>query len=51
MFSPPPARILKECKIVEKQLFGPGPSNMAVETQNALALPLLGHLDTEFLDV
>ncbi|GAB2745054.1 pyridoxal-phosphate-dependent aminotransferase family protein [Nocardioides pakistanensis] len=35
--------------VVERRLFGPGPSNPYPEATAALALPLLGHLDPEFL--
>ena len=35
----------------ERQLFGPGPSNPYPEATAALGLPLLGHLDPEFLRV
>jgi alanine-glyoxylate transaminase/serine-glyoxylate transaminase/serine-pyruvate transaminase len=37
--------------IVERHLFGPGPSNPYPEATAALALPLLGHLDPEFLRI
>ena len=37
--------------IVERHLFGPGPSNPYPEATNALARPLLGHLDPAFLDL
>jgi alanine-glyoxylate transaminase/serine-glyoxylate transaminase/serine-pyruvate transaminase len=37
--------------IVERHLFGPGPSNPYPEATAALGLPLLGHLDPEFLRV
>ena len=35
----------------DRHLFGPGPSNPYPEATNALARPLLGHLDPAFLDV
>lgn len=35
--------------IHERHLFGPGPSNPYPEATSALAQPLLGHLDPEFL--
>ncbi|MGA9749813.1 MAG: alanine--glyoxylate aminotransferase family protein [Nocardioides sp.] len=35
----------------ERHLFGPGPSNPYPEATAALALPLLGHLDPEFLRI
>lgn len=35
----------------EKLLLGPGPSNVAVEVRQALAKPILGHLDPEFLTI
>lgn len=50
MFSPP-LQILKEINVNEKQLFGPGPSNIAFETKNALTLPLLGYMNNQFLEV
>src|SRR5512139_1722111 len=37
--------------IVERRLFGPGPSNPYPEATAALALPLLGHLDPAFLQI
>ncbi|HSV40086.1 MAG TPA: alanine--glyoxylate aminotransferase family protein [Nocardioidaceae bacterium] len=37
--------------ILERHLFGPGPSNPYPEATNALARPLLGHLDPVFLDL
>lgn len=37
--------------IVERHLFGPGPSNPYPEATAALAQPLLGHLDPDFLAV
>jgi alanine-glyoxylate transaminase/serine-glyoxylate transaminase/serine-pyruvate transaminase len=38
-------------QIVERHLFGPGPSNPYPEATAALAQPLLGHLDPEFLRI
>jgi len=35
----------------ERRLFGPGPSNPYPEATAALAQPLLGHLDPEFLSI
>jgi alanine-glyoxylate transaminase / serine-glyoxylate transaminase / serine-pyruvate transaminase len=37
--------------ITERSLFGPGPSNPYPEATAALGLPLLGHLDPEFLRI
>jgi alanine-glyoxylate transaminase/serine-glyoxylate transaminase/serine-pyruvate transaminase len=37
--------------IRERHLFGPGPSNPYAEATRALAEPLLGHLDPEFLRI
>jgi alanine-glyoxylate transaminase/serine-glyoxylate transaminase/serine-pyruvate transaminase len=37
--------------ILERYLFGPGPSNPYPEATAALGLPLLGHLDPEFLRI
>src|SRR6478672_10692471 len=37
--------------IRERHLFGPGPSNPYPEASRALAEPLLGHLDPEFLRI
>ena len=37
--------------LLERHLFGPGPSNPYPEATNALARPLLGHLDPAFLDL
>lgn len=38
-------------QIFERHLFGPGPSNPYPEATAALGLPLLGHLDPEFLRI
>jgi alanine-glyoxylate transaminase/serine-glyoxylate transaminase/serine-pyruvate transaminase len=38
-------------RIVERRLFGPGPSNAYPEATAALAHPLLGHLDPVFLEM
>jgi alanine-glyoxylate transaminase / serine-glyoxylate transaminase / serine-pyruvate transaminase len=38
-------------EILERRLFGPGPSNPYPEATAALGLPLLGHLDPAFLEV
>ncbi|HZJ04781.1 MAG TPA: alanine--glyoxylate aminotransferase family protein [Nocardioidaceae bacterium] len=37
--------------VVERRLFGPGPSNPYPEATAALSLPLLGHLDPAFLEI
>lgn len=37
--------------VLERSLFGPGPSNPYPEATAALSLPLLGHLDPAFLEV
>ncbi len=37
--------------IIARHLFGPGPSNPYPEATAGLALPLLGHLDPEFLRI
>ncbi|MGH3331528.1 MAG: pyridoxal-phosphate-dependent aminotransferase family protein [Nocardioidaceae bacterium] len=37
--------------IVDRKLFGPGPCNPYPEATSALGLPLLGHLDPEFLRI
>ncbi|MFC6288430.1 pyridoxal-phosphate-dependent aminotransferase family protein [Nocardioides sp. GCM10027113] len=37
--------------VVDRKLFGPGPSNPYPEATAALGLPLLGHLDPVFLEV
>jgi len=37
--------------IRDRHLFGPGPSNPYPEATNALARPILGHLDPAFLDL
>ncbi|MDX6322412.1 MAG: alanine-glyoxylate transaminase / serine-glyoxylate transaminase / serine-pyruvate transaminase [Propionibacteriaceae bacterium] len=37
--------------VIERHLFGPGPSNPYPEATAALALPLLGHLDPEFIKI
>ncbi|MGH3510519.1 MAG: pyridoxal-phosphate-dependent aminotransferase family protein [Nocardioidaceae bacterium] len=38
-------------RIVDRHLFGPGPTNPYPEATAGLALPLLGHLDPEFLRI
>jgi alanine-glyoxylate transaminase/serine-glyoxylate transaminase/serine-pyruvate transaminase len=38
-------------QVVDRRLFGPGPSNPYPEATAALALPLLGHLDPVFLSL
>ena len=38
-------------RILERHLFGPGPTNPYPEATAALGLPLLGHLDPAFLEV
>lgn len=38
-------------RIPDRHLFGPGPSNAYPEATNALARPLLGHLDPVFLEI
>ena len=37
--------------VLERKLFGPGPSNPYPEATAALALPLLGHLDPAFVEL
>jgi alanine-glyoxylate transaminase/serine-glyoxylate transaminase/serine-pyruvate transaminase len=37
--------------IPDRRLFGPGPSNPYPEATAALGLPLLGHLDPDFLAI
>lgn len=37
--------------IVERHLFGPGPTNPYAEATEGLARPLLGHLDPVFIDI
>ena len=37
--------------LIQRHLFGPGPSNPYPEATAALGHPLLGHLDPAFLDV
>ena len=37
--------------VLERKLFGPGPSNPYPEATSALALPLLGHLDPAFIEL
>ncbi|MGK7221543.1 pyridoxal-phosphate-dependent aminotransferase family protein [Kocuria flava] len=37
--------------VLERRLFGPGPSNPYPEATEALARPLLGHLDPAFLEI
>ena len=38
-------------QVVERHLLGPGPCNPYPEATAALSLPLLGHLDPEFLAI
>ncbi|WP_404388546.1 pyridoxal-phosphate-dependent aminotransferase family protein [Humibacillus xanthopallidus] len=47
--STPPATTTRP--IVERHLFGPGPCNPYPEATLALAAPLLGHLDPDFLAI
>ena len=47
--STPPAATTRP--IVERHLFGPGPCNPYPEATLALAAPLLGHLDPDFLAI
>jgi alanine-glyoxylate transaminase/serine-glyoxylate transaminase/serine-pyruvate transaminase len=47
--STPPATTIRP--IAERHLFGPGPCNPYPEATQALAAPLLGHLDPDFLAV
>ena len=47
--STPPATTTRP--IAERHLFGPGPCNPYPEATQALAAPLLGHLDPDFLAV
>lgn len=49
--SPPPASLLKSMSFPQKLLMGPGPSNAPPRVLNASALPLLGHLHTEFIQI
>ena len=37
--------------LIDRTLLGPGPSNPYPEATAALAAPLLGHLDPEFLRI
>jgi len=37
--------------MIDRHLYGPGPSNQYPEAAAAFAAPLLGHLDPEFLDI
>lgn len=41
----------KELRIPERILMGPGPSNVSPGVLNAMASPLLGHLDPVFLEI
>ena len=36
-------------ELPERLLLGPGPSNVSAEVRDALARPLVGHLDPAFL--
>ncbi|UPK74409.1 alanine--glyoxylate aminotransferase family protein [Nocardioidaceae bacterium SCSIO 66511] len=38
-------------RIVDRHLFGPGPTNAYPEATSALGLPLLGHLDPQFISI
>ncbi len=38
-------------RVADRKLFGPGPSNPYPEATAALSLPLLGHLDPDFLRI
>lgn len=37
--------------VLERKLFGPGPTNAYAEATAALGLPLLGHLDPRFIEI
>ena len=37
--------------VLERHLFGPGPTNPYAEATSALGLPLLGHLDPRFIEI
>ncbi|EDV24208.1 uncharacterized protein TRIADDRAFT_26208 [Trichoplax adhaerens] len=46
-----PTSLLTPIKVPQRLLMGPGPSNASPRVLAASALPLLGHLHKEFLDV
>lgn len=46
-----PVRATRPRPIADRHLFGPGPCNPYPEATAALAEPLLGHLDPDFLEV
>ena len=37
--------------VLERHLFGPGPTNVSTDVRQALARPTIGHLDPAFLDI
>ncbi|CAD6199184.1 unnamed protein product [Caenorhabditis auriculariae] len=47
----PPASLLEEMVVPSRQLFGPGPSNMADTIADAQHRNLLGHLHPEFIKI
>ncbi len=49
MTSPPAPHLAAELRPPSRLLLGPGPSNVHPRVLRALATPLLGHLDPEFL--
>uniref|UniRef100_A0A7E4WAM1 Alanine--glyoxylate aminotransferase n=1 Tax=Panagrellus redivivus TaxID=6233 RepID=A0A7E4WAM1_PANRE len=48
---PPPKILTEQPNIPDKQLFGPGPSNMPDEIRSSMNAPLLGHLHGEFTKI
>ncbi|KAI8516976.1 hypothetical protein Bbelb_055570 [Branchiostoma belcheri] len=48
---PPPQELLTPLRVPQKTLLGPGPSNASPRVLAASALPLLGHLHPEFLQI
>jgi len=48
---PPPERLQQPLTVPQRLLMGPGPSNSSPRVLQVAALPLLGHLHPEFLDV
>ncbi|CAB3404297.1 unnamed protein product [Caenorhabditis bovis] len=48
---PPPQSLLKEMNVPPRQLFGPGPSNMADSIAESQSKSLLGHLHPEFVQI
>lgn len=48
---PPPVGLMKPLSVPQKILLGPGPSNCPPRVLAACALPILGHLHSEMVEI